>query len=293
MNALGFFLRRIAWQFGIKRERARWGAVNRETQILSEAEDLLGRLAWRDCEHIEELTGEYWQIRDIDEQQEALRAQIEEKTDRNEDLKDKLDDIQADIEEELTGLREKKAELMNSALEVMTEIEEIKEWKEQTKKKFMNLKAKLAVLQKHGVGEGAEEQRTRELMAEHKAAFEKDLKDIAEKTDRISSLEEEAGQYDAKIGGLRQKMKDDTTELSGEISRLSKQIAENSAKIGALETAKGEFYFQVGHYLSDNIETRDPQLRQVLSKHRSMVSRITYFRRSISYNQRLARRGHG
>ena len=46
MNAIGFFIGRFAWQLGLRMERARWNSVTRETQLLAETQDLLGRLAW-------------------------------------------------------------------------------------------------------------------------------------------------------------------------------------------------------------------------------------------------------
>ena len=42
MNAFGYFLHRFGSRLGLSSERHRWTAINRETQILSEAEDLLG-----------------------------------------------------------------------------------------------------------------------------------------------------------------------------------------------------------------------------------------------------------
>ena len=54
MNAFGYFFHRIGLKLGLLSERHRWGAINRETQILSEAEDLLGRLAWPDVKDIDD-----------------------------------------------------------------------------------------------------------------------------------------------------------------------------------------------------------------------------------------------
>ncbi len=293
MNALGFFVRRIAWQFGIRRERQRWGDVNRETQILSEAEDLLGKLAWVDVKEIEDLSGEYWQLVDLNEQQEKLREQTREADEKNTELQDELDAIQERCETKLQALRERKSRRMEDALGLMRDIEQLKDWKEGTKKKFMNLKAKLEVIQKHE-GEsadlGAEQERTRTAMAKLKDEFTGDITDIRAKTEEIEAIEKEVDELEAQIVAGKASLKEETATLSAEVSRYSKQVAELSARIGALENRKTDFYAQIGRYLSNNLGTRDPVVRGVLRRHRQLVGRIAYFRRSVAYNQRLARR---
>ena len=90
MNAIGFFTRRLLWQFGLKQERHRWSAVTRETQFLAEAQDLLGKLAWPQCDKIDDLSGEYWQILDLDKRQQEMRDQSETLTSENEVAQEKL-----------------------------------------------------------------------------------------------------------------------------------------------------------------------------------------------------------
>jgi chromosome segregation ATPase len=293
MNSFGFFLRRIAWQFGFKRERQRWGAVNRETQILSEAEDLLGRLAWRDVKEIDELSGEYWQILDIDEQQEKLRQETRETDARCEALKAQLEEIQGREDQKVLELKEQKAKRMDEALALMREIEELKEWKEVTKRKFVTLKAKLKVIRKHEGEEidlHVEIEKTKAAMAKLKQDFATDLGSIQSKTETVEAIEKKVDEIEKEVVASKTKVKADTADLANEVSRLSKQIAELSAKIGHLENTKADFFYQIGHFLSNNIDNRDRTIRATLRKHRQLVSRIAYFRRSIAFNQRLARR---
>jgi chromosome segregation ATPase len=294
MNSLGFFIHRIAGHLGFRRERQRWGSVNRETQILKEAEDLLGRLAWPDVRDIDDLSGEYWQILDLDQQQQELREQTRITDERNEELRAKLYNLEDEAEERLQGLRARKSKRMENALGLMREVEQLKDWKEGTKKKFQNLKQKLELMKRHG--EGAEQitaelDKTQSAMAKLKDQFAGDLSDITAKTEEIERIEKEVEDLDRQIVEGKAQIKIDTADLNSEVGHLSKQIAELSAKIGALENTKSEFYFQVGHFLSNSFDTRDPVLLAVLRKHRPLVSRIAYFRRSIAYNQRLTRRG--
>ena len=293
MNSIGFFFNRVAWQFGIRRERARWGAVNRETQILSEAEDLLGKLAWRDVRDIDDLSGEYWQIHDLQTRQEELRAETRRLTEKNEALQTQLDEIEGAHDAGFAELKEKKSRRMEEALGVMQALEQHKEWKETTKRKFLTLRAKVKVLGKQDTDMSAEIEKTRASMNRLKAEFAEDMAEIEKKTAEIEKIEAEVTEIERQLSEGRAKLKEETGTLTSEISKLSKQIADISAKIGSLENEKGEFYYQVGHFLSQNLDSKEGAIRAVLKKHRPLVSRIAYFRRSIAFNQRLARRTQG
>lgn len=294
MNAFGFFLHRLGSRLGMTSERHRWAAINRETQILTEAEDLLGRLAWPDVKDVDDLSGEYWQIRDLEQQQSVLRLESQEADERNEALKEKLQGMQETAENWLQKLREEKTKRMEEALVLMHEIEQLKEWKEETKKKFLNLKSKIELMKRLGQNDdqiSGELEKTESAMAKLKEQFGGDTGEIRAKADRIEAIEKDVAALDRQLTEGKASIKLDTAELNIEIGRLSKQIAELSARIGALENTKSEFYFTIGHYLSDRIGARDPQIDPVLRKHRQLVSRIIYFRRSITYNQLLTRTG--
>ena len=292
MNAFGYFLHRCGARLGFGAERHRWAAINRETQILTEAEDLLGRLAWTDVKDIDELSGEYWQIRDLEQQQDVLRRQSQEADERNEELKEKLHELEHEAQRRFQALRERKSKRMEDALVLLRDIEELKGWKEETKKKFLNLKSKIELMKRLGQADeqiSGEVEKTESAMAKLKEQFSGDLGDIKAKTDQIEAAEREVSALDQELTEGKARLKQDTAELNAEVSRLSKQIAELSAKIGALENTKSGFYFTVGHFLSNNIDTRDQLIFRVLRKHRQLISRIIYYRRSIAYNQRLTR----
>ena len=277
---------------GILSERHRWGAINRETQILSEAEDLLGRLAWPDVKDIDDLSGDYWQIRDLDQQQDMLRQASLSADERNEQLRESLYDIEDAAEARLKGLRELKSKRMEEALGLMREIDQLKDWKEETKKKYTNLKSKIELMRRLGQKDediSSEVVKTEAANARLKEEFTGDLGDISAKTAAIETLENEIADIEAELNESKSKVKEETAELTAEVGRLSKKIAELSAKIGALENAKSNFYFTVGHYLSNRLESRSPDIVAVLRKHRPLISRIFYYRRSIALNQQLTR----
>jgi chromosome segregation ATPase len=294
MNAFGFFLHRLAWQFGYRRERARWGSVTRETQFLSEAQDLLGRIAWKQTGDLDPLTGEFWQLKDLDAQQEKLRSQSEQMLTRIDELKEKLDGIEDKYEEQIEELRDHKASVMETAAGIAAEMADIRYDDDATRERFGSLKGKLDVLKRQeGVDLSAEMERTRISLQELKQTHEASKKLIEAKEAEVRKVEASVQGVDGEIADKRAQMKEESAELVTEIGQLSKSVAETSAKIGTLETAKSELSFKVGVFLSDHADSRDPAIRKALTSCRPLVGKILALRKSISYNQRLARRTHG
>lgn len=291
MNSIGFFLRRLAWQFGVRSERSSWAGVSRETQMLSEAQDLLGRLCWRRADYIEELTGEYWQLKDLDDQQEKLRVRSDDLLERIDHLKEQLHGIEDKYEDQVDVERNRKEEVLGEAAALTREMEDLREEDAETRQKFRGLKLKLDVLKRQeGVDLSEEMTKTRAAIHKLKLAHDEVRRILAEKEVQVRQVESSVQGVDAVIAKLRETMRTESADLVAEIGKLSKQVAELSAKIGTLENAKTELSFQVGVYLSQHAESRDQEMLKVLSECRPIVGRINYLRKSIGFHQRLARR---
>jgi predicted nucleic acid-binding Zn-ribbon protein len=195
------------------------------------------------------------------------------------------------LEHEIDSLRRKKAGLMEKAVGLTDQVEEIRDRDSETRRRFTSLKGKLEVLKKQTEGDFAEEiDKTRHALATLKEDHTADLAAIASLEADIQRLELVVQGVDAEISGLRERHKIQTADLVLEIGRRSKQIAEMSARIGTVESQKNELSYQIGHYLSSQIDQPDPEIRKVLSRFGPLVGRIRHLRRSIQYNQRLARR---
>lgn len=282
---------RIAWQFGIRRERLRWTAVTRETQQLAETQDMLGRLAWPSMESVEHMSGEYWQLRDFHDQQDDLRATSENLTRENETEQEKLFIIEDEMEDKIEVLRLKKQKLTARAAEMNDDVDGIKRNDTETRRRFTTLKSKLDVLKKQtGEGYGEEIEKTRATLSQLKEDHNRDSAEIAALEVEMKEVEKGALAVDEEILALRNRVKEDTQELVSGIGRRAKQIAEISAKIGSLETQKNELAFRMGQFLSSHIDENPESLRPILRRFGPLVDRVRYLRRSIKYNQRLARR---
>ena len=112
MNSVSFTVLRIARSFGYGNRHGHLRTAQRENTFVSEAEEILGHMAWEDVEHIEDLAEEYWQIVEIHAHQEKLRNEILALEAENRNLSDDHDRLEADLEVRVQHLIDKKTEKM-------------------------------------------------------------------------------------------------------------------------------------------------------------------------------------
>ena len=287
MNAFGYVYRRVLWQFGIKRVKKRWEVANKELQVLKEAEDLLGRVAWREADEVDELTGEFWQLRNIEGQEKELEAEIYRLTGENEGLEDEIFDITEDLHEEIDKLVEQRNEVAEDVDQYLLEIEEIREEAAEVRRRFDGHKVKYKVLKEQN---GSEEdlERIQAVLKDLREQFN-ERKDLTiSRNEQIESVESRLIQVDETIQAKRTEIGKKTAKISQKIGENSKRLADCMAKLGGYERERSELQSKIGLDLSAN-PTASAGLSKATKKHMDLVGRINYFRKSIQYNQRLAK----
>ena len=108
------------------------------------------------------------------------------------------------------------------------------------------------------------------------------------RNEQIESVETRLLQVDEAIHAKRTEIGQKTAKISQKIGENSKRLADCMAKLGAYERERSDLQSKIGLYLSAN-PTGTPGLRKATQKHMDLVGRINYFRKSIQYNQRLAK----
>ena len=288
MNAVGYVYRRVLWQFGIKRAKRRWEMANRELQILKEAEDLLGRVAWRDADEVEELTGEFWQLKNIEGQEENLRTEIQRLKEQSEDLEDQIFDITDEVHDQIDQLLERRRTVAEEVDHYLLEIEGIREEAAEIRASFDGQKTKYKVLKEQGGGDPAELERIQRNLKDLRDQFNERKQRTIGRNKKIEVVEARILQVDEEIHEKRQEIGQRTSRVSQKIGENSKRMADLMAKLGNIERERRDLQSKIGLFLSAH-PTASPGLRKATEKHMDLVGKINYFRKSIQYNQRLAR----
>ena len=77
------------------------------------------------------------------------------------------------------------------------------------------------------------------------------------------------------------------SEAMNKVTKSAKLVATYSAKIGSIETAKKEIYMKIGSYLSDDKNSNNPQIIEVLNKNKLIMSKIKGLNKSIMFHRSL------
>lgn len=287
MNAFGYIVRRVLWQFGLKRAKKRWEVANRELQILKEAEDLLGKVAWREAGEVEELTGEFWQLRNIENQEEKLTAELEAVRRENEALEDKIFDVTDDLHDEVDALVAKREKVAEEVDRYLQEIEDIRELAAEIRRRFEGYKVKYRVLKEQG-DDSAQLEEIQSILQELRDEFNQRKEQTLERNQQVERIEARLLEIDEEIQGKRAEISRRTAKVSIAIGENSKRLADLMAQLGAFERERKDLQSKIGLYLSANPDTT-PATRKATERHMDLISKINYFRKSIQYNQRLAK----
>ena len=287
MNAIGFAIRRVARSFGLKNEMNRRLAITRELQLLAEAEAILGQVAWADSENIQEIAEEFYQVRDYEIEAGELRKEIRNLERENDRLLTEQEGLENALEKQISALTKSKAKEMQQSIALMNEIENLKIDAEITRKKYSGMKLRLKSLIESGAPDH-ELDEVRQNLTQLKEDYAVETKEIVEKQDGVHAAELEITRLEDEVISTREAARARITTLMNEVGKSSNLVARYGAKLGAIEKAIGDLTFSVGSFLSNNTDNPTPEIKEVIHKHRGIVSKIVSLKSSIRFNRILA-----
>jgi len=287
MNAFGFNLKRMIQFFGFDYQWRRVDTLSRETLLLKEAVEILGKAAWSDTADIEEIAVEYWQIMDYEKQQQELNRIASEIEEEIQVLETRRLEFQAECDEEIDRLQQEKEVLMHdvAVAEQKMEVARGDIHKLERLMEGMQMKMKIGG---SSLGDQADALKKRVTDIEEKIENRKTT--INEFSERLDLMENNAFAIGDKITEKRAEHRAVTKDIFTQLGKKTKQLTGAIAKIGALQLEKDKLAGDVGKYLSRHSQSSSPEIRTILNKHRSLVAKINQFKRSIGYYQRLSSR---
>ncbi len=287
MTPTKYFFARVALAFGIQRRNIRMADAATESHLLRDAELLLGHELWEKCEHLEEVSVEYWNVR-------KLTKEIALKTEHLTEFQAKLDaahEERAQILLAATGVdpevTEQRSRLIHELDHLAVRRDEIIVKARQVRRTFEGLKAKLEVLIESGPEQNEKTIENCKLrMREIKQDFEALKLQRAAIATELDAKDAELRQLEDGINSLSRTRKFDFSKTFATISQYNQEVSNLNAEIGLLQKRKSELCMEIGRYLSRN--SSHPECLAIYKKHRGLVDVMAALRRSISYNHRIA-----
>lgn len=287
MNRLEFLARKAAARLGVVAPRHYLRNATEESILLKEAETLIGKMAWRDLEHVEELTNEYWRIRQLD----AEQTKLEEERDTAKEEMDRVQDDAATPETHFTPQLEKVEARLDKERDTLTEklraMQDLIHKAEAVRKKFNGLKLKLSVLK----GENATEQTlegVRQELQDTKHKYGDMAREVENLRGEVQLIEEKIKGIESEMENLRARISHRERNLTREVSDVSRRLMEINSRLGILEGEKAELYCTIGRLLRVGRDTESEAYRDVLDRFAPIIQQARALSKSIDYNRRLA-----
>jgi len=290
MTTTRYYIARFAQAFGVFRRTQRMGDAAAEMHLLREAEAQLGLAVWEKVGAIEKLSIEYWNLRKLVDEHEAIASRIAACEKR----------LEAAHEERANFLRSSPAvlpELFEARLAVISRLEHLTQRRDEiiakardVRRIYDGLKIKLEFLSKEP-----------DPSPEHIKNLQQVKQRLTELKQQFIDLKAERSHIGAEIEADDKKL--DEIELDFDSSRKARQVLASEAfqvigeankelsilraEIGVLDTRKRQLFGEIGRYVSRH-SFNDPHCAQVVKDQRGLVEVMRALRRSVALNHRLA-----
>jgi len=290
MTRTRYFLARILLNFGLVRRTKRLTDAAYEMHLMQDGEELLGAFCWQEIEGIDDLSHEYWNLRQLNRK----KKEVVEKVTRASTLLASAQQRKVDL---VNHSKEEGDPFIRKRDEVITDIKSLKEKRDQlmtealgTKRKHGALKTKLQVLKEEGAGE-EEIKKCLEGLANFRDVFIEEKENLGQLAAEISSKEEQLGSAQELVKETTQGSNTEANEAYTIISKANQVITVNQAELSAIEEQQLKLYREVGHFLNLNSDRRD--CLKACKKQKVILNQVKLLIESIRRNRRLVDQSRG
>lgn len=287
MNRLEYLARKAAAKLGVVAPRLYLRNATEESILLKEAETLIGKMAWRELENVEELTNEYWRIRQLDAEQKKLEEEVEVATEEMKRIQEAANTPETQFSVQLQrigGLLESEREKLTEKLKAMQDLIHAAE---NVRKKFNGLKLKLSVLK----GESADEptlENVRQELQETKTKYGDMAREVENLRGEVKLVERKIKAIESEMDNLRGRISLRERNLTREVSDAGRRLMELNSRLGLLGSEKSELFATIGRILRVGRESGSEAYRDVLEQFAPIIQQAHALSKSIEFNRRLA-----
>lgn len=286
MNSFAYLFHQFAARLGIVPTRTYLRNATEEAILLAEAEVLLGKLAWQDVEHIEDIATEYWNLRELQREQNEANEKLAEGKEFQQKLMQQPNDAPSELLERSADMEQKIAANRSEYLDSLAEVQDLINQSNKLYKKFNGLKLKLNVLKTEGVAEDSLAT-IRDQLRQTRDEYSRLARVIANDKERTRQLEKRGAIMQEELAQVREEITQHHRTRTRNIAETSKVIVEYSARIEQLEKKKRELQKEIGKFLCRESGKMN-ELAEVNRKFSPILKRTRSLMESIRLNYRLA-----
>lgn len=276
--------------FGWGRKTKRLTDAAFEMHLMQDGEEILGAYCWKNIEPIEELSMEYWNLRRLERESQAIRDKVRE-----------AEETLAEAQSQRTGVLDCSKDVGQDLLKerecIFEQIEDRNHTRDtlmasaiQTKRKHSALKMKASVLKEEG-GNSEEIAKCREDLAKLRETFLSEKERLSAIEEDISKLAKKLETIQVQIDATLKGTKGEAVEAFSKISQANRDITKHKADLGLILSEQSLLYREVGRFLNINSSRRD--CREACREHRGVQEQTRLLHQSIQLNRKLVDRMGG
>lgn len=287
MTQTRYLLCRVALAFGLSRKNLRMGDAAGEMHLLKEAEAHLGEAIWKEVEHIEELSVEYWNLRKLIKERTCISFELEECQRQLTEAQEQRSSLLGITNEPFQDLVEEKQTILNKLEDLARDRDQIVAKAREIRRAHDGIKMKQEVLEKEGSHTPAEMEKISTRLIELKQSFA-ELK--IQRQAVATKIEEGDAQIDiieSEIAERKTLRREKASEAFQHIGEGNQKTSTFRAEIGVLDTQMRQLYSEIGRYVSRNA-IANSACKTASKRQHGMVEVMSALRTSIQLNHKLA-----
>ncbi len=286
MTPTSYFVALLAKSFGISRRNKRMADASSEMGLLREAEHQLGVYIWERAEEVDELSVEYWNLRKLVKEHDALATRLNELNEKVADAHFQRAEILKRITPEQVALENERAEFLRVLENMAYERDNIIRRAKEIRRIHDGMLTKVEVLQRDDT--------KKDQIPEVQAMIEnikQEFRELKARRQQMAiDLEEgdrKLDQIDHELDRMRQARRDEASVIFATISEVNRELSQLRADIGVLATQIHQLQSEIGRYVS-RYAKRNPACAQIIREQRTLVEVMRMLRMSIAMNHKLA-----
>lgn len=286
MNSFAYMFHQFVARTGLVSTRSYLRNANEEAIFLGEAQVLLGKLAWQDIEHVDDISTEYWNLRELQREQNETHDKLTEAKTDQENLLAEPNDAPSEILDRAESLEQQVTTNRSEYLDSLAAVQELINQSNKLYKRFNGLKLKLNVLKNEGVDD-AKLSEIRDQLRTTRDEYSKLARVIANDKKRTRQLEQRGSALQDEVTQAREEITQHHRTRTRSIAETSKVIVEYSARVEQLEKKKRDLQKDIGKFLCSECGKME-ELSEVSKKFSPLIGRTRSLMQSIRLNYRLA-----
>jgi chromosome segregation ATPase len=286
VNRSRYLFNRFLLSLGIAPSEKTKMAAAFEAHLLQDSEITVGNLVWRDVEHIEDLSNEYWALRKLSKKHRELSEKIDNLSEDWEKAQQNRFGALETIQEHTSDKANKRDEYTRQLERLTRERDNISGEITNIQRRIKGFETKMEVLTEESSETSEMElDKTREQLGQYEKRLSKLESRMTAVQKEISQLRDNTNRLSDEITTEEGETRQDADHHFNQLGSINKNLTTLRSEAGTLESEALGYYTQIGRYLIENSD--DPEVKRCTKKYRALFNLIKLMRKSYFRNQKL------